>query len=229
MTVYVSAHKGGAEDAPGATWPAYESAVGIGADYIEFDVRRTRDGELVVHHDPFGALSREELSAKTGYPVPLVRDVMRLIAGRARGHLDLKEVGGEREVVEMAIDILGADGFVATTLEDVSIARIKRAHPEVTCALALGRGLRTLTWPARARSLVRDLLPLRRIRACRADWIAVNHRLARSGVLRQAARHGLPAMVWTVNDDPTLRHFLADARTHVLITDRPRHALGLRA
>ncbi len=32
---------------------------------------------------------------------------MTLVAGRAAGHLDLKETGGEEKVVEMALDILG--------------------------------------------------------------------------------------------------------------------------
>jgi glycerophosphoryl diester phosphodiesterase len=35
-------------------------------------------------------------------------------------------------------------------------------------------------------------------------------------------------MVWTVNDEPQMRRFLADPRVAVLITDRPRHALRLR-
>src|SRR5947208_12613268 len=52
MTVAVSAHKGGSEDAPSGSLRAYESAVGIGAEYVEFDIRRTRDEHFVVFHDP---------------------------------------------------------------------------------------------------------------------------------------------------------------------------------
>ena len=51
MTAAISAHRGGSEAAPGGTYDAYRHAVGIGADYVEFDVRRTADGELVVYHD----------------------------------------------------------------------------------------------------------------------------------------------------------------------------------
>ncbi len=234
MTVAVSAHKGGSEDARGATWEAYESAVTTGAEYVEFDIRRTRDGRFVVFHDPqvagrpVSGLSYEELCAAAGHRVPLVGDVMTLIAGRMKGHLDLKEIGGEDEIIRLALDRLGPESFVATTLEDSSIARIKRMFPEVTAALSLGRSLREVTWFRKAPTRIQELYPLRRMRECGADWLAVHRRLARATVLRMCGRQGVPAMVWTVNDEPRMRRFLADERVGVLITDRPRHALRLR-
>lgn len=234
MTVAVSAHKGGSEDATPATWEAYETALTTGAEYVEFDIRRTRDGSFVVFHDSqiagraVSALTYEELCAAAGHRVPLVREVMKLIAGRAIGHLDLKEVGDEREVIKMALDLLGPGNFVATTLEDRSIKRIKKSYPEVTTALSLGRDLRELARVLRLPVRARELYPLGRMRACGADWLAVHRRLARANVLRLCGRFGIPAMVWTVNVEPQMRRFLADPRVTVLITDRPRHALSLR-
>ncbi|MCW2859727.1 MAG: hypothetical protein JWP48_1435 [Actinoallomurus sp.] len=234
MRVAVSAHKGGSEDAPPATWKAYEIALTTGAEYVEFDIRRTRDGDLVVFHDPqiagrsIAGLTYEELCAATGQRVPLVREVMKLIAGRATGHLDLKETGYEHEVVRLALDLLGPGNFVATTLEDSSIARIKKSFPEVTTALSLGRDLREVTRVLRLPTRARELYPLGRMRACGADWLAVHRRLARANVLRLCGRFGIPAMVWTVNGEPQMRRFLEDSRVAVLITDRPRHALSLR-
>ena len=234
MTVAVSAHKGGSEDAPPATWKAYETALTTGAEYVEFDIRRTRDGDLVVFHDgqvagrPVAALTYEELCAATGHRVPRVREVMKLIAGRAFGHLDLKETGYEHEVVVMALDLLGPGNFVATTLVDSSIGEIKKRYPEVTTALSLGRDLREVTRWLRLPVRARELYPLGRMRACGADWLAVHRRLARANVLRLCGRLGIPAMVWTVNGEPQMRRFLADSRVAVLITDRPRHALSLR-
>jgi glycerophosphoryl diester phosphodiesterase len=235
MGVAVSAHKGGSEDAPPASWEAYETALTTGAEYVEFDIRRTRDGDLVVFHDPriagrpVAGLTYEELCTAAGHRVPLVRDVMKLIAGRAVGHLDLKEIGDEHEVIRMALDLLGPGNFVATTLEDSSIHRIKKDFPEVTAALSLGRDLREINRLLRLPARARELYPLGRMRACGADWVAVHRRLARANVLRLCGRFGIPAMVWTVNGEPQLRRFLADPRVTVLITDRPRYALSLRA
>ena len=48
--VAISAHRGGGETAPEGTYDAYQAALEAGADYLEFDVRRTADGELVAFH-----------------------------------------------------------------------------------------------------------------------------------------------------------------------------------
>jgi glycerophosphoryl diester phosphodiesterase len=47
----VVAHRGSSGAAPENTMAAFRLAVEAGADMIEFDVRMTRDFELVVHHD----------------------------------------------------------------------------------------------------------------------------------------------------------------------------------
>ncbi|MFD0318320.1 glycerophosphodiester phosphodiesterase family protein [Streptomyces flavalbus] len=232
----VSAHRGGGERYAAATWQAYEDAVTSGAEYVEFDVRRTADGVLVVHHDPrvrhtgppLSQLSHAELNARAGYPVPVVDDVMSLIAGRLVGHLDLKEPGYERTVIDRAVALLGVDGFVATSLEDRSVAAITRAFPGVRTALSLGRDRAEIAASRLTATRLSELFPLRRVRACGAHGVAVHQRLARANVLREAARHRLFTLVWTVNDDTALRAFLADPRVDVLVTDRPRHAVALR-
>jgi glycerophosphoryl diester phosphodiesterase len=70
---------------------------------------------------------------------------------------------------------------------------------------------------------------MRRIRACRADWVAVNHRLARAGALARCHQAGIKAMIWTVDEDAEMGRWLADPRVTVLITNRPAGAVALRA
>ena len=48
----VIAHRGSSHFAPEHTIAAYDRAIADGADYIEQDVARTKDGVLVVIHDP---------------------------------------------------------------------------------------------------------------------------------------------------------------------------------
>ena len=47
----VIAHRGASRERPENTLPAYALAVEQGADMIEIDLHRTRDGALVVAHD----------------------------------------------------------------------------------------------------------------------------------------------------------------------------------
>ena len=48
----VAAHRGNVEGFPENTMPAFESAYSLGVDMIELDLRMTKDGEIVVIHDP---------------------------------------------------------------------------------------------------------------------------------------------------------------------------------
>ncbi|MFF0016597.1 glycerophosphodiester phosphodiesterase family protein [Streptomyces sp. NPDC005374] len=232
----VSAHRGGCERAGAATREAYEDAIRSGAEYAEFDIRRTADGVFVVYHDPraghtgplLAEITHAELSERAGYPVPVVEEVMSLISGRLIGHLDLKETGYERELIDRAVALLGTDGFVATTLEDRSVAAVAQAFPRVRTALSLGRDRKEITRARLAGTRLSELLPMRRVRACGAGGVAVHQLLARANVLREAARHDLFTMVWTVNDDTLMRAFLDHPRVDVLITDRPRRAVALR-
>lgn len=47
----VIAHRGASYDAPESTRPAYLAARDLGADYLEMDLQRTSDGQLVAFHD----------------------------------------------------------------------------------------------------------------------------------------------------------------------------------
>src|SRR5215469_15159231 len=104
------------------TIEAYARALETGAEYVEFDIRRTADGELAAFHDArtgqgeaLASISYARLCQQAGYEVPRVADVMALIAGKAIGHLDVKDTGDEKRVVELALDLLGPGRFVVTT------------------------------------------------------------------------------------------------------------------
>lgn len=235
--VQISAHRGGSEEAKPATYEAYEHALGSGAEYAEFDIRKTHDNTLVVYHDAHAAhtgplvadLTYEALCDHIGYIVPKVADVMNMLAGRMIGHLDLKEIGYEEDVIKLAISSFGIGNFIATTLEDASVAAIKHAFPSVKTALSLGRDLNEVPrsqWASVRRS---ELFPLSRLRNCGSDWVAVNHKIGQLGVIKACKRNGIGVMVWTVDSDELIDLFLDDPRIDVLITNRPEYAVRRRA
>jgi glycerophosphoryl diester phosphodiesterase len=231
----ISAHRAGAQGDAQVTYAAVRSAIATGAEYVEFDVRRTRDGELVVyhrptgpHHRPVAALTRAELCRIAGYRVPLVVEVMHMLAGAAAGHLDLKTGGAAAAAAEAGLKVLGPDGFLITTGDDAVAATLKRTFPSVRVGLTVGgeaagaAGL-WLAPPAAAARIVAD-----RAGRCGADWVVIEHRLARGQVLRECRRRGLRTMIWTVSRDRALRRALADPLVDVLVTDRPALAVTMR-
>jgi glycerophosphoryl diester phosphodiesterase len=225
--VLVVAHRGASAGAVDNSLDAFEQAIAIGADLIEFDVRRTRDDQLIAFHDgavggrPVAALTRAEIGETVGHIPPLLDEVLELTRGRIGLDVELKEDG----YVERVLATLdGVDGVVVTSFLDDVVAEVKRIAPAVRAGLLVGVG--------RTRQVVRtrlsELSPVPRARACGADLVAMHHALASLGALRRTADAGLPVFVWTVNDEALLRRFLADPRIEAVITDVPARALHLR-
>jgi glycerophosphoryl diester phosphodiesterase len=242
----ISAHRAGLAPFRRVQDPraALQSVLDAGCDLIELDVRRTRDGVPVVEHDdevpaggrpvPVGALTAAELARSAWGCLPL-EDALQMLAGRAAAHLDLKRVGTADDVialVESAVDRLGAENVVVTGLSDDEVAAVRawsrERYPTLLVGMALGRDLLGLPPLRMVRTGLEELFPGGRLRRSDATLIVCQKDLARAWIARWARRHGLPLLVWTVNEPTELRRWLADPRTWAVTTDRPRTALALR-
>jgi glycerophosphoryl diester phosphodiesterase len=212
----VSAHAG-ASGTPGlALADSYELAGRLGADFLEFDARRTLDGDFVVHHDarlvtgePVSGLTTSQYRKAAGDQALTVAELIGLPRGRARFHADLKVTGEEPALVDLLLGRLAPEEMVLTTGEAASVRRLKDLHPELRVGLTLGGD-----WD-------------RSLRACTPDFLTAERRTAER-LLRHCAAHSLPAWVWTVDEEAEMRRLLADPRLSVLITNRPDLALSIR-
>jgi glycerophosphoryl diester phosphodiesterase len=225
----VAAHRGVAEGAAENSIAAFTNAIDVGADMIEFDVRATRDGELIAFHDaqvgarPVGGLTRDDIEAATGTRPPLLHEVLATCKDRIRLDVELKEDGYVPDV--MAILKAGFDPgqLVVTSFLPAVVAAAKDAFPEVKTGLLIGDGGPLTDLPAR----LRELYPVGLARQVRADYLAPHYRLAAFGVVRRAAAAGLPCLLWTVNDPRLIRKYAADPRIAVIITDVAARAVAI--
>lgn len=101
----VIAHRGDHEFAPENTLAAYQQAIDRGADYIETDLRTTKDGALVIMHDntvnrttngtgKVNELSFENFRALKidgRHQAPTFREVLLLCKDRIHIYLDFKD------------------------------------------------------------------------------------------------------------------------------------------
>jgi glycerophosphoryl diester phosphodiesterase len=108
----VIAHRGNHVNVPENSLAAYEEAIKSGADYVEVDIRTSKDGVLVIHHDgtldrmttttgevkakTFAELSQLQLKSPkaadaTVYRIPTFREVLKLCKNRINIYLDFKD------------------------------------------------------------------------------------------------------------------------------------------
>lgn len=246
--VLLSAHRcgaGGDTDLEN-TREALERALDLGVEYVEFDVHRSSDGELVLHHDDWIQVDgqrrwvRESTLAQFQSTRPHVLrydEVLAILAGRAKAHIDLKfsSPGGVHEVeaVQRAVEVLGADNLVVTTLDDRSVRAVREwseaAGVPLLAGLSLGRRVRGLPLRAAVRIRLSELFPRLRYRASLANVMVANHTLARWGVARFARKRGLPLLVWTIDTEDSLRYWLKPGRAWLVTTNHPQVALEVRS
>src|SRR5262245_59458690 len=86
--VWIVAHRGFKAVAPENTIAAFEEAARVGADYMELDVRPTKDGELILMHD-----AKVDRTTNGKGPVSdfLFVDIRKLDAGKGQPVLTFPE------------------------------------------------------------------------------------------------------------------------------------------
>jgi glycerophosphoryl diester phosphodiesterase len=169
--VRFSLHRGANRYAPENTLPAFEKAIRLGADFIEFDVRTTSDGKFYLLHDstldgktdghgriadaPSTVVAGLSAGVKFGpayakVPLPTLDEFLEDVAGKVDLYFDAKDIAPEalaaalkrHGVVERTVVYGGAD----------YLAKVKAANPRI-------RLLPPLDSPAALDALARDLKP----------------------------------------------------------------------
>lgn len=211
-------HRGAPRDEMENTIESYRRAFADGADGIELDVRATRDGVLVCHHDrTVGA--RQKISRMTFaelYRYYLLRDervhtleqALQQVAGRGVINIELKVMGIEAAATALARKYLPDGSYVFTSFHLPAVARCRKFAPDVPAFLIL-------------RTLPKLAELLKRMQEINASGIALRHRLIDEKVIAFFRSHKLPVFAWTVNKLPNA-HWLADLGVSGLITDSPR-------
>ena len=217
----VVAHRGlHASGAIENTLTAFQLAAEAGAEMVELDVRRTRDGELAVLHDPGkgGVMlcdcDLDGFERHTRLRPPLLQEVLDWARGRIALDVELKEDGYADQVVAPLESFVAAGGeLLVTSFLDLLLAQIATLAP----ALHLGLLIEENAVDAVARA-----------RAAGARTLLPEVALASEALIAEASAAGIALIVW---DFMAAAHapLLADARVAGVITDDVPGALAARA
>ena len=227
----IIAHRGAPSYAKENTINSFKKAMALGADMVEFDVRRTKDNIFIVYHDgfiqgkPIKALTYREIrriARDQGFDLPTVEGVLKCATGRIKLDVELKEEGYEGEIIELLFKYFKKNQFIITSFNDSSLKTIKDNYPDIKVGLLLGK----LRAPLLTR--ISEFFPLRRYKKAKADFLVAHWKLLRAGFLERARRSHQPVIVWTVNDEEMIRRLLNEKGVYGIVTDQPDLAVSLR-
>ena len=159
-TVLAVAHRGGAALAPENTLAAFDNAQKIGVDMVECDVHLSKDGELVVMHDPdvsrttngtgqIGEMTLAEIkklnaAAKfsggtfAAQPPPTLGELLDLIKGKAGIQIEIKLAAGNARypgIEKKVVDALNAKGMtdkaIVISFDFPTLKDVKAIDPRI--------------------------------------------------------------------------------------------------
>ncbi|MDY6875566.1 MAG: glycerophosphodiester phosphodiesterase [Chloroflexota bacterium] len=228
------AHRGASAAAPPNTLVAFEKAVELGADGIEFDVHLSADGMLVVIHDfnvdnttdGSGRVTEMTLAqlkqldagsrfdpAFAGERIPTLEEVLEAVGSRLLLNIEMKcfsprDNGLERAVITQVKRHNLDDRVLLSSFNPLSLRRAKKIAPHIAVGLLYSPRLS---------------LPLRRA------WLAPlvhhearhpEHTMVDAHYMAWARRRGYLINAWTV-DDPNEMHRLIGLGVDGIITPLP--------
>ena len=223
--VLVIAHRGSSIGAPENTLAAFKLAVKEQADFIELDVQESRDGNVVVIHDSdlmkigrspmkiwdhtlaelqsvdIGSYLDPQFHAER---VPTLAEALAASKG-SRVLVEFKSYGHNDRLEERVAEIVEKAGMVQDcmfmSLDHSMSLKMKQLRPNWRVGVL-------------AAKVVGDITSLK------ADFVAVEARMATRRFVRKAHRAGQDVYVWTV-DDPAWMLAAMNNGVDGLITNKP--------
>jgi glycerophosphoryl diester phosphodiesterase len=229
-TIQITSHRGFSQNVPENTLPAIEKAIEEQADYIEIDVRVTRDGELVLLHD-------SNLKRTTGLDkyiweldysqvalldagswvdesyretrIPTLEEVLELCKGKAILNVELKYMNEEEGLEEKAVELIKKHDMewqcVISSSSLTCLERVKELDPDLQTGYILYQlhnGLSTNET---------------------IDFFSMKSSLVTKSVVQKIHQDGKKLYVWTVNSKNELER-LKRLGVDNIITDNPAYA-----
>jgi glycerophosphoryl diester phosphodiesterase len=213
---WIVAHRGASAYAPENTLRAFRLAMEQGADMSELDLHLSKDGALIVMHNPtvdqttngHGAIRDQTLAelklldAGHGERVPTLQDVIGLVRGRHGLYIELKGDGTPRPTVDLlrANALTAASQAIVGSFQPELVRETKELAPELSVSLLVGP-----VYPAQ------ELIAM--VRAARADYVHLcwetrapqPHKLLTPELLRALRDAGLGIVLWHEERDDELR------------------------
>lgn len=204
------------------TTAAIKAGLAAGVDWIEFDVRATKDGKVVLSHDAntMRVSLRPRVVARTKYaklrkarmyrkePIATLTEAFATIGAKAKIVVEIKSKGCAESVVDHIERMVKAganyDRFLVISFHVARLREIHRLNDHIP--LGLLHGIRPLTFL--------------KLRALRLSAVGFWRKRLPKKVIQQAKVRGLSIFAYTVNstrDAARMQKMGVDR----IVTDRP--------
>lgn len=225
--IKVTAHRGSSIEAPENTLSAFSKAIDEMADYIEFDVQQTSDGEIIVMHDQnvyrttgvdknvweMTLAEISELDAGShfsteysGEKVPTFEEVLKLAKGKIDLNIEIKPSGHDNGIAQKVLELVEKYDFeehcVITSADYTTLQEVKSLNPDIPVGYILSLAYGNFY-------NMSDI-----------DFFSVNASFLSKITVDSIHNSGKEVHAWTVNNGVSIKN-LANKGVDNIITDEP--------
>lgn len=222
--IEIVAHRGGGDLAAENSLLGLERAISEGASWSEIDVQRTKDGYYIIHHDPtFARLCKvkksstqmnleeiRELRARDLFnpneapqPISTLEEFLEASKGRIGLFIELKGRSADRkmadDVIKMVKDRKMEEEIAVLSLDYPLISYVEEKYPEIDTGFLY-------------------FFAMGDTKNLNADILIMEEREATPDKIEEIHKVGKKAVVWTVNTDSSIEHFVT-SEVDAIITD----------
>jgi glycerophosphoryl diester phosphodiesterase len=224
--VVIIAHRGSSAGAPENSLAAFRLAAEQHSDMVELDVQESSDGQVLVAHDadlmkvagnpatiwgtPAGTLRAIDIGTYkdahyAAERVPTLAEALAVCKGRCKVLVELKSYGHNQHLEERVVQVVEAAGMADQcefmSLDHDMAHKLKALRPSWRVGILVAKAMGDLT-------------------ELKADFLAVESRMASRRFVRRAHRAGQDVYIWTANDPAWMLMGLTRG-VDGLITDHP--------
>lgn len=200
----VCAHRGDSSNYRENTLGAIQSAIDLGADVIEIDVRLTQDGQVIVLHDPtlerlWGVSAQVHQSSwaqiqglgESEVRIPLLRDVLSLfLDSKAILMIDMEE----STPATAAFEVVDSGPLAQSQIRWCGNLEGMRQIRELSATAAIWMPWNEISMPSKS-----ELSPLA------PEFINLHYSFVSRQRVGQLHEMGYKVAVWTIDDEATMR------------------------
>jgi glycerophosphoryl diester phosphodiesterase len=210
-------HRGARAYEPENTLRSYKKAIELGVDAVELDVRKTKDGKLVVIHDAdvskttngrglINELTLKEikgLETDKGERIPTLEEALDFIDKKVKILIELKEVGYEKKVLEL-LKKKGLQNVIIVSFLEDALKKVRELNKKVETGLIY----------------VKHKNPIKAALELKANYLLPLYAFTHTANVQKAHENGLKVIVWTVNDAEKAKE-LVKKGVDGIASDRP--------
>lgn len=187
------------------TLESFQKAIELGVNAIELDVRKSKDGKLVIIHDdnlkkvfgkdvPVNRAKLKELKQITENKIPTLEEALKTIDQKVEKFLvELKEIGYEKNVLEIVKREKLKNRVIIISFHEQALSNMRKLDEKIETGLVYSKYKNPITAALKLN----------------AQYLVPFYRVTHTRDVEKAHKNNLKVIVWTINTKQEVKEYMA--------------------